>query len=190
MAVACVPVVLDAHTEHVYSRCFPPSLVLHATSCAFSPRTCFVTTTLRAMENVTVRESARLRACRAESGTAHPQSSTQPGSDPAATATPSTAQPGAALADGLPGTTDITPSQPDWAMAAAGFIRLLNTPPILSPNGISQHRRAGSCRQGGATHSPSPHASRCLGPATHNAGRDTRNDKLQNGKTMLNAPHL
>ena len=63
------------------------------------------------MENVTVRESARLRARRAESGTAHPQSSTQPGSDPAATATPSTAQSGAALADGLPGTTDTTPSQ-------------------------------------------------------------------------------
>ena len=62
------------------------------------------------MENVTVRESARLRARRAESGTAHPQSSTQPGSDPAAIAIPSTAQPGAALADGLPGTTDITPS--------------------------------------------------------------------------------
>ena len=62
------------------------------------------------MENVTVRESACLYARRAESGTAHPQSSTQPGSDPAATATPSTAQPGAALADGLPGTTDITPS--------------------------------------------------------------------------------
>ena len=63
------------------------------------------------MENVAVRESARLRTRRTESDTAHPQSSTQPGSDPAATATPSTAQPGAALADGLPGTTDTTPSE-------------------------------------------------------------------------------
>ena len=62
------------------------------------------------MENVTVRESARLHACRAESDTVHPQSSTQPGSNPAATATPFTAQPGAALADGLPGTTDTMPS--------------------------------------------------------------------------------
>ena len=63
------------------------------------------------MENVTVHESARLGTRRAESDTAHPQSSTQLGSDPAATATPSTAQPGAALADGLPGTTDTTLSQ-------------------------------------------------------------------------------
>ena len=70
------------------------------------------------MENVTVSESARLRARCAESGTAHPQSSTQPGSDPAATATPSTAQSGAALADGLPGTTDTTPSQ----VAARGWL--------------------------------------------------------------------
>ena len=63
------------------------------------------------MENVTVRESARLRARRAESGTAHPQSSTQPGSDPAATATPPTVQPGSALADGLPGILSTSPSQ-------------------------------------------------------------------------------
>ena len=63
------------------------------------------------MENVTIRESARLRARRPELGAAHPQSSTQPGSDPAATVMPSTVQSGTALADGLPGTTDTTPSQ-------------------------------------------------------------------------------
>ena len=62
------------------------------------------------MENVTVCESAHLYAHSTKLGTAHPQTSTQPGSDPAATAIPSTAQPGAALADGLPGTTDMTPS--------------------------------------------------------------------------------
>ena len=62
------------------------------------------------MENVTVRESARLRARHTELGTAHPQSSTQPGSDPAATTTPPTVQPGSALADGLPGTPSTSPS--------------------------------------------------------------------------------
>ena len=108
----CVAVVLGAHTDHVYSRCFPPpSLAPHATSCAFPPEP--VSSPPRAtvvMENVTVRESARLRARRAESSTAHSQPSAQPGSDPAATATPSTAQPGTALADSLPGTIDATPS--------------------------------------------------------------------------------
>ena len=107
-------VALGTHTDHVYIIvvAFPRS-----SSCTrhlvFLPKNLFVTTTLRAtaaIENVTVRESARLRARRAESGAAHPQSSTQPGPGPAATATPSTAQPGAALADGLPGTTDTTPS--------------------------------------------------------------------------------
>ena len=62
------------------------------------------------MENVTIRKSAHLHTRRAELGAAHPQSSTQPGSDPAATAMPSTVQSGTALADGLPGTTNIMPS--------------------------------------------------------------------------------
>ena len=33
--------------------------------------------------------------------------------------------------------------------------------PILSPNDISPHRGAGSCRQGGAPRSPSPHYTLC-----------------------------
>ena len=80
----------------VYSRC--------------APRTCFVTTTLRAtitMENVTVRESARLRARRAaELDSTRPQASTQPGPDPATTAiaTPSTVQPRPAPVSGGPTT--------------------------------------------------------------------------------------
>ena len=66
------------------------------------------------MENVTVRESARLRARRAaEAGSALPQPSTQPGSDPASTttATPNTIQPGfAPVPNGLPGAYDAKPS--------------------------------------------------------------------------------
>ena len=87
----CAPAVLGAHTDHVYSRCAFLRRLLCTRHLVLSPRTCFVTTTLRAtiaMENVTVRESARLRARRAaESDSTRPQASTQPGPDPAATAT-------------------------------------------------------------------------------------------------------
>lgn len=89
--------VLGAHTDHVeYIVGASPSFALHAI----------------AMENVTVRESARLRARCAEPGTAHPQPSTQSGPGPtaSATATPSTAQPEPVPVATLPGTLDATPS--------------------------------------------------------------------------------